>query len=49
MNIALFGKGYTDDQRPYIQMLVNELASRNARLSIFQPYFKKISDKIDFP
>ncbi len=49
MNIALFGKGYTSDQKPYIQMLVNELAKRNAKISLYHPYFEKISSDIDFP
>ena len=49
MNIALFGKGYTSDQKPYIQMLVNELAKRNAKISFYHPYFEKISNDIDFP
>ena len=49
MNIALFGKGYTSDHKPYIQMLVNELAKRNAKISFYHPYFEKISNDIDFP
>ncbi len=49
MKIALFGKDYSQDQKAYLQMLINELRKRQARLSIFQPYFNKLSEQFEFP
>ena len=49
MNIALFGKGYTNDQQPYIQWLVDELVKRNASLRFFKPYRERIAGDITLP
>ena len=49
MNIALFGKSYTEDQLPYLQMLIDELSSRNVNVSFFKPYFEKFSNSVKLP
>ena len=49
MKIALFGKGYTSDQQPYVQWLIDELVKRKATISIYRPYFEKISKDIILP
>jgi NAD+ kinase len=46
MNIALFGKSYEEDQLPYIQMLIDELSSRNVRLIFYKPYFSRLENSI---
>jgi NAD+ kinase len=49
MKIALFGKDYNQDQKSYLQLLIDELKKRQASLSIFKPYFDKLTDQFDFP
>jgi NAD+ kinase len=49
MKIALFGKDYSQDQKVYLQMLIDELKKRQAHLRIYKPYFEKISDQFEFP
>lgn len=48
MKVALFGKVYTDNQRHYLQLLVDELAKRSPEICIFEPYFKAITGEINF-
>lgn len=48
MKVALFGKVYTDNQRPYLQLLVDELAKRNSEICIYEPYFKAVAGEINF-
>jgi hypothetical protein len=48
MKIALFGKDYNQDQKVYLQMLIDELKKRQAQLKIYQPYFHKLSQQFAF-
>ncbi len=48
MKIALFGKAYSDNQKEYLQLLIDELANRNVIICIYEPYFKKISSNVVF-
>ncbi len=49
MKIALFGKDYANNQQPYLQILINELAGRNVDLCIYKPYHKMISSGVNLP
>lgn len=49
MNIALFGKSYTEDQLPYLQLLIDELCLRNVTINFYKPYFKKVSESLNLP
>ncbi|MBC8320537.1 MAG: NAD kinase [Bacteroidetes bacterium] len=48
MKVALFGKVYADNQRGYLQLLINELIKRNSEISIYEPYYKAIASAVDF-
>jgi NAD+ kinase len=47
MKVALFGKAYADNQRGYLQLIIDELTKRNSEICIYEPFFNAISDKID--
>ncbi len=49
MKVALFGKAYSEVQRDYLQLLIDELTKRGAKLFIYEPYFRNISEEINFP
>lgn len=49
MKIALFGKEFTNDQQPFLQMLVDELAVRNVDLCFYEKYYKMISSRVKLP
>ena len=46
MNIALFGKGYTEDHLPYIKMLIEEFNHHDVKVSFYKPYFENFSTEI---
>jgi len=48
MKVALFGKGYVDNQRDYLQLLIDELSKRNSKICIYEPYYKAIAGEINF-
>lgn len=48
MKVALFGKVYADNQRGYLQLLIDELTKRDARICIYEPYHKVISKEVKF-
>ncbi len=48
MKVALFGKGYADNQRDYLQLLINELAKRNSKICIYEPYYEAIAGEVNF-
>jgi NAD+ kinase len=47
MRVAVFGKSYSDGQKSYLQLLMDELAKRNAEISIYEPFYKTISNEIN--
>lgn len=49
MKIALFGKEFTNEQQPFLQMLVDELIARNVDLCFYQAYYKMISSRVKLP
>lgn len=46
MKVALYGKAYTDYQKDYLQLLIDELTNRGAEICIYEAYFNTIADKI---
>ncbi len=46
MKVALFGKAYTDNQKVYLQIIIDELTKREADICIYEPYFKAIEGKL---
>jgi len=49
MRVAIFGKDYDKSQNRYIQLLIDELNSRNAQLCFYKPYFEKIKVNLNVP
>lgn len=49
MRVAIFGKDYDKSQNSYIQLLIDELNSRNAQLCFYKPYFEKIKVNLNVP
>lgn len=49
MNIALFGKSYSEDQLPYLQRLIDELSIRNVGIVFYKPYFSRLENSITIP
>jgi NAD+ kinase len=48
MKIALFGKVYTEDQRVYLQELIDELTNRDAEICVYEPYYNAIGGDVNF-
>jgi NAD+ kinase len=48
MNIALFGKEFSDDQLGYFRVLVESLENRGCKLLIWKPFHEFLNDKISF-
>jgi NAD+ kinase len=46
MRVAIFGKTYKPEQRPYLKLLFSELQKKNASFCFHKPYFEKIKDDI---
>ena len=49
MKVALFGKEFKEDQKKYLQQILNELVNNNIELCFFQPYYDKIKDHLNLP
>ena len=49
MKVALFGKEFKEDQKKYLQQILNELVNNNIELCIFQPYLDKVKDHLNLP
>ena len=49
MRIAIFGKAFDPDQQRYLQLLIDELNIRNARLCFYKPYYNLIKTSIRLP
>ncbi|NQU34272.1 MAG: NAD kinase [Bacteroidetes bacterium] len=47
MKVALFGKVYADNQKDYLQLLIDELTKRNSDICIYEPYYKAIAKEIN--
>ena len=48
MQIAIFGKTFTEDDKQYLQQLINKLESYNIKILVYEPYYKKINPYISF-
>ncbi|MFK5855727.1 MAG: NAD kinase [Bacteroidota bacterium] len=48
MKVALFGKVYTDNQRDYLQLLIDELTQRSSEILIYEPYYNAIAGEVNF-
>ena len=48
MKVALFGKLYTEDQRVYLQLLIDELTNRDSEICVYQPYYNTIGGDVIF-
>lgn len=46
MKIALFGKTFADDGAVYLQQLIDKLKNVNCELMVYEPFLKKIQDKV---
>lgn len=46
MNIALFGKKFTDDRFNYLQLLINKLQAEDIPIIIAEDFFSYIKDKV---
>jgi len=49
MNIALFGKSYAEEQIPFLQLLIDELAAHKASIRFYEPYMEKFSGLLKLP
>lgn len=49
MKVAIFGKEFTNEHQPYLQLLVDELVTHGFSLLLYQPYFEKISGFVKLP
>ncbi len=48
MKVALFGKVYADNQKDYLQLLIDELNKKGSEILIYEPYYKAIAGKVNF-
>ena len=46
MKIGLFGKAFADNQKGYLQLIVDELTRRDSEICIYEPYYNVIVNKI---
>jgi NAD+ kinase len=46
MKVAIFGKSFSDDGAVYLQQLIDKLKSVNCSLMIYEPYLRKIENKV---
>ncbi len=49
MQVAIFGKVFTDDRINYLQLLINKLLSENITISIADSFYEFIRSKVDIP
>ncbi len=47
MKVALFGKVYADNQKGYLQLIIDELTKRSSDICIYEPYYNAIAGKIE--
>ncbi len=48
MRIALFGKGYSDFQKKFLQLLLDVLHDSDIEVIFFEPYLKSLTDAVLF-
>ena len=48
MQIAIFGKTFIEDNKQYVQQLIDKLESQNITILLYKPYYNKISPYISF-
>ena len=46
MKIGLFGKTFSDREIVYLQQLIDKLQNVNCRLTVYEPFLKRIKDKV---
>lgn len=49
MNIAIFGKSFSEERIPFFQLMVDQLINSNVKLSFYYPYFEQIKDLVKLP
>lgn len=49
MKVALFGKDYTGEQKPYFQMLLDEFSTQDIALCIYKPFYERFSAQFKWP
>ncbi len=47
MRIAVFGKAFSEENKVYIQHLIDEFEDRNISMLIYEPFYQKIKDLVD--
>jgi len=47
MRIAVFGKAFSEENKVYIQHLIDELEDRNISILIYEPFYLKIKDLVE--
>lgn len=47
MRIAVFGKAFSEENKVYIQHLIDELEDRNISILIYEPFYQKIKDLVE--
>lgn len=47
MKVAIFGKAYSEENRIHIQQMFDKLISLNISFLVYEPYYKKIKDRIN--
>jgi len=46
MKVAILGKSFSDDGAVYLQQLIDKLKSVNCSLMVYEPYLRKIGNKV---
>ncbi len=46
MKVAIFGKSFSDDGVFYLQQLIDKLISVNCTIMVYEPYLRKIENKV---
>jgi len=46
MKVAIFGKSFSDNGAVYLQQLIDKLKSVNCSLMVYEPYLRKIQNKV---
>lgn len=49
MVIALFGRAVSPDNLKYVQRVIDKLALKNCRLTVYRPFFESLRDQVIFP
>ncbi|MDP3445241.1 MAG: NAD(+)/NADH kinase, partial [Ignavibacteria bacterium] len=49
MNIAFFGKNFSDDRTPFFNLMLEKLFGAGVHLSFYEPYYEQIKDFVNLP